>query len=317
MSWIKDRLPVQEAPWVEKGFGCATCHGTQIVYVMEDYVVGGLKWLEWEVPRPCPDCSGICNTCWDMGVVKYAVPIEHPAFGKLYACPHCAKGREMATNLHRAELRNAQLPDQYKDYTFESWDALPDHLRVGKEMARIAAGFFAETGIVQLDQVYAAVGQNFGGEDAGRRSLVFQGEVGVGKTGLAAAILNYCITYRAHLPKPLYIRTLDALESIKARFGQDNPTPEEVLDTFKRTKILILDEFNVKQGTDWRLDHIESIVRYRYNNNLPTIFTMNIDRFELEKQWGIQTASAVMGMAHWFELKGERIRDHGTVITDF
>lgn len=295
---------------------CDTCYGTQVVYVLEDYLVLGRKMGEWEVQYPCPKCSGsVCSTCLNQGVVRYDVPRTSPYFGRLLSCPDCAKGREMALNIHRAALRDAGLPETYKSLTFKTWDDLPNAQRRGKELARAAAEIFADQGIVQLASVYEAAGMPFQWGDVTRRSLVFQGPVGTGKTGLAAAIMNR----RIEMNQPcLYLRTLDALESIQARMDAEDRglSPFEVLDSIKTSPCLILDEFNLKQYTAWRLDKIESIVRFRYNNALPTIFTLNDDPNRLEQAWGTQTASAVRGMAHWLEMTGEPLRYEGEAIRD-
>lgn len=294
---------------------CPTCSDTGQIRVSVQQ--GRFVYV---VDRPCPRCADVsCPTCVDKGEVAYDVPIEDARFGRLYPCPKCAKGAALAQAAYDRALRNAALPEEYKTMTFDTWDALPESERTGKYAARIAVALWATSPAhtFTLSAVYAQVGESYNGRDAERNSLLLAGHVGVGKTGLMAAAVNY---FAAQHAAALYIRVQDLLTSLKAAMDKAKrddagyESPEEILDRVKRAPILILDEFSTNQPTDWRRDQIEELIRFRYGNHLPTGFTTNANKDDIEREWGLRTASAVLGMAHVVRVAGVPLRIHADAV---
>lgn len=298
---------------------CRTCHGAKMVYQARPYYIGTRYYGELEEMVQCPDCNPVrCQECQDTGIVRYQLPRTHPDFGRLFPCPvpGCKAGREMYEKMQRAALRSAEIPEDYKALTFETWDQLPEQLRRGKELARAAAGLFISTRdhYTALTDIYAACGREYRGEDRRRHSLVFQGAVGLGKTGMAAAVANALVERGERV---LYMRTRDMIQEIQSRYGkEDPPSAEDVLMGIQRADVLILDEFNITDYTPDRRDRVESVIRYRHNNSLPTIVTLNDDWGMVEANWGERTATVLRAMAHWILLDGAPIRNEGRVIAD-
>jgi DNA replication protein DnaC len=255
---------------------------------------------------PAPDCT----VCEDRGVISYAVPFGHELFGKLYPCPNCRKGHDLLVNQWRARLQNAGLPASYQGLTFESWQALPESLKEGKRLAFNAAMLFvASTGhYVSLSEAYRMSKRRLAGADVVRNSLVFQGPVGTGKTGLAAAIINAMLE---QLQPVLYVRTQDFIMSVQARYGNgdEKPTSDDVISELRQAPVVVLDEFNLEMKSDNRQEIMEKVIRYRHGQALPTIVTCNFTQTEMRAQWGERTVSVLLAMAHWIPMGGEAIRD--------
>lgn len=294
---------------------CKECNDTGVVYVKRDYVVNGRKIGEWEVQEPCPKCAPPkCLVCQDTGVISYALPADHPDFGRIFFCEHCGKGRAQAVQAQERALRSAELPTLYRSLTFATWDSLPQQMRDGKDIARVAVGLWvtlaSEGHRFSMMDVGMALGYDVAGvDDTMRNSIVLSGTYGTGKTGLVAAAINaLALTGQ----RPLYTRVQDMLTSMKALMdNSDGERPEMLLDKVKRAPTLVLDELSTNQTTAWRQDQIEELIRYRYGQGLPTLVTTNSSREEVEREWGTRTSSALLAMAHFVTVGGMPLRNEG------
>lgn len=283
----------------------------------------GINPDEWQ-PQPV-EAQFQCSTCQDLGVLRYGKAdgvndYTHPLFGKMYPCPDCETGQQMLVRQWERQLKFAGVPDLYQDLTFQSWGKLPTKARVGKGLAHATALLFIQTPEhkVSLATAFEMCGQPYETLDRVRNSLLFRGPPGVGKTGMAAAIVNELL---AQKKAALYMRTYDLLEAIKKSFDREKKerqqdgeqilasTSQPIVDTVKRAAVLVLDEFNVSKIGDWRQEVIEDIVRYRHGNRMPTIFTCNADDDELERQWGQRTTAVLFAMAHRIKMGGPVLRD--------
>jgi len=243
----------------------------QVFSQMPENVRRALEQGNWEsipVEPPQYACMTCCDRHW------------YTKDGKPMACDKCSGGRELANRQLKNRLIQSELPKEYQQLTFTSWNQLPDDAKVGKMLAVTCAKLFIESPDhrVSLAEAYRRCKQNLGDNDAVRNSLIFQGIPGLGKTGLAAAIVNEKINRKEPV---LYIRTQDFIESVKQSFdrdkkrGDDIDTTKEIIDTVKSHPCLVMDEFNMNLVNDWRKELIENIIRYRYGQGLPIILTCN------------------------------------------
>jgi DNA replication protein DnaC len=264
----------------------------------------------------CPHCQpDYCSSCGGRGEIAYNVPVGDTRFGRLFPCPDCDKGRALQDTAYERALKNARVPAEYQGLTFATWDALPETLKRNKFAARIAVALWcAQTDGFTLAEVHAAIGKPYTGDDSRRKSLLLTGPVGTGKTGLAAAAVNYLAAQGVAV---LYTRTADLFTSLHAayeRSKRDQPgeSAEEILERYKRAPVLVLDEFSTYQTTEWRQAQAEELIRFRYGEGLRTLVTTNASRDETEAEWGLRTASALYGMAHVVPCEGVSLRHHAT-----
>lgn len=307
---------------------CDYCEDKGFVYVARDIFIGGRYYGAIEDMKDCPKCvrAEHCSSCGDYGFVRVNVPRSDARFGQMYPCMNCEKGKGMAAAALENALRNAELPDRYKKLSFKSWQHIPFGLRVGKELAYSAALLFAqahrENFEVRLAAIYNDAKQPFVNEKGERledrpgNCLVFQGEPGVGKTGLVSAICNFLTANSPTLP--LYTRCRDLITTVqneyKPKVAEKVETP--ALERYKKCSLLIIDEMNLTNVTPDRQDILEEIVRHRHGNAFPTLFTMNIERAAFEEEWGQRTAKAVFEMSHWINVSGLPIRNEGQVVKE-
>ncbi|MBC8170954.1 MAG: ATP-binding protein, partial [Anaerolineae bacterium] len=110
--------------------------------------------------------------------------------------------------------------------------------------------------------------------------LLLEGTYGCGKTHLAAAVAN--LRLRQGDPV-LFITSPDLLDHLRAAYAPNSDsTYDETFDRVRNTPLLILDDLGVENPSAWAQEKLFQLLNHRYNHNLPTIITtnMNIDRLD-------------------------------------
>lgn len=104
----------------------------------------------------------------------------------------------------------------------------------------------------------------------GDSGVVIMGNLGVGKTHLCLAMMNELIS--KHLVGCEYANVRVTLDEMKNSF--DGVVINPVL-RLKRRELVIFDDLGSERPTEWTLDAISSLVIWRYEHHLPTVFTTN------------------------------------------
>ncbi len=101
-----------------------------------------------------------------------------------------------------------------------------------------------------------------------KKGLYIQGDVGRGKTLLAACIFNHFINYMS----VRFVKVGDLIYKAREMFNGGDFD----VDRYKVVDVLILDDFGVEKTTEFAEDILLSIIDYRYERQLPTFITSNI-----------------------------------------
>jgi len=147
-------------------------------------------------------------------------------------------------------------------------------------------------------------------------SLYFYGDVGVGKTYLAAAIGN-------ELTKQLYTvkftSFIEILKNIKDLFNTkyNNYSSKTYLDELNKVDLLIIDDIGIERKQSHNQDTytqeiVYDIINNRYINKKPVVYTSNYSISDLVLQRGLwqRTADRIAGMTNGlvFEISGNNKR---------
>ena len=138
-------------------------------------------------------------------------------------------------------------------------------------------------------------------KDKHQKGLYLSGSFGCGKTYLISALFN-------ELAKKGYKSSIifwpEFLRDLKASFDYDF---REKFETIKATPILLIDDIGSEVVTPWSRDEVLcTILQYRMQEHLPTFFTTNFNKEELERHLSCGSE----------ELKAKRIMERINQLTD-
>jgi DNA replication protein DnaC len=110
--------------------------------------------------------------------------------------------------------------------------------------------------------------------------LVLKGGYGCGKTHLAAAIANYQL---AEGEPVLFINTPDLLDHLRSAYNPNAATGyDQRFEQVRNASLLVLDDLGTQSNTEWAQEKLYQIFNYRYNAQLPTVVTTNVELESLE-----------------------------------
>jgi DNA replication protein DnaC len=136
-----------------------------------------------------------------------------------------------------------------------------------------------------------------------RDGLYIRGDVGVGKTHLACALVKKFIEEGLDVR---FYNTSDFLERLRDEFKNGVITDESSEGLFRDTMnykgILVLDDIGTEKVTDWVNERLYLIINKRYEDMLPTIFTSNCDMETFSARLGDRFSSRVKQMTRIINL---------------
>lgn len=199
-----------------------------------------------ELPEEIIDC----DLCKDTGWVYAGVPMGHELFGKAVRCS-CRQEVDRKEREARV-LKYCQLPIGSEDYTFGKYNQ-----KLGSKEAYDAALAVAEGKLSWLVL------------NAGRDR---------GKTHLAIAI---CRHWLATGRVARYVHVPLLLDELREGFGNEERSFEERFNHFKNVHLLVMDDLGVQAPKPWANERLQTLIDYRYINQLPLVVTVNKSLSEL------------------------------------
>lgn len=113
-------------------------------------------------------------------------------------------------------------------------------------------------------------------ESSGHGLILF-GPLGSGKTSIGTIILRNALARGA---RALSIRSTDMIDKLCSKHQHRLPNGAPLIEGLHNVNYLLLDELE-PEDKDWRERKLESVLRHRYSEDLPTIITTNMSRKEL------------------------------------
>lgn len=135
--------------------------------------------------------------------------------------------------------------------------------------------------------------------------LAFRGEVGIGKTHLASAIVNelhHRLVFAYFLSVPVFIRRLQDC--------MDTHEPEgPIISSLFAPRLLVLNDLAAERVSEWTVTKLYEVIDHRWNNHQPIIVTTNLSLEQVKNTFGSRIADRLLDMCGPFiQIDGESWR---------
>lgn len=157
-----------------------------------------------------------------------------------------------------------------------------------------------------------AAARDWANDPDGHSWLLLWGPYSTGKTGLAVA------AFRQRLQTTgagLFLTVEHLLLTLKGTYGPNGEGSEsKVIASIRQAPLLVLDDAGAERTTGWVQEKLFGIVNYRYDQQLPTIITSNLDPAALAQHLGERSMWRIREMCgeqYIVEVDGPNLRDSG------
>ncbi len=223
--------------------------------------------------------SEVCALCEGAGFVRKRVRLGHPDFGRAFPC-ECTHD-EQADDKQARLLRYSNLGPLSR----LSFDNL------------ISRGRSANA--QHQEQFAAAVKDAMSFAEAPSGWLLLIGPSGCGKTHVAASIAGRCIE-NGHAA--LFMVVPDLLDHLRGAYQPGaEATYDELFELVRNAPVLILDDLGVQNGTPWVEEKLFQLINHRYNSQLPTVITTNLDLTAFDARLQTRLADETLSKVHNLE----------------
>ena len=137
-------------------------------------------------------------------------------------------------------------------------------------------------------------------ENKSPQGIIIQGDVGRGKTFLAASIANELIKYDIDIFFMIMPEFLEELRFSYQSGGEFNEA--EIMQRAEKVKILILDDLGAHNYSEWTKNKIFTLLNYRLNHQLPCVITTNLTIDEMDNVIGSRFISRILEMCDFYRL---------------
>ncbi len=146
-----------------------------------------------------------------------------------------------------------------------------------KENSKIPSSFFDADFSIIKDEKKKTYGINYAKnfETIGFCGLLLYGDVGTGKSYMAASIAN------ALMGNNKSVRWLSATHITEISSFFNESEYENYLQSIARPDLLIIDDLGAERGTDYALQRVHTLIDYRINSGKPVLITTNLEIKEM------------------------------------
>jgi DNA replication protein DnaC len=202
--------------------------------------------LEFKLPNfELDDDAGVCPKCLGAGVVVE----DEDGVPRARACD-CRR-----TDGTTRRLAALGIPSRYKNCSLDNFGIIEG---------------FTHPSVVRAYRQARSYVDNYPAVDAG---LLFMGPVGVGKTHLAAGIIQELIFKKGANCR--WCDFSDLLAEVKKRYAGSTFDEYAVLEPLVAAEILLVDDLGSMKIRDWTLDILSYVINQRYVNKRLVIATTN------------------------------------------
>ncbi|HRP69233.1 MAG TPA: ATP-binding protein [Turneriella sp.] len=261
-----------------KNWGCTLCDGLGYRVVPQTVHRQAAYTLE-----PCSCVTILCASC--PGDQKSPWLYLDESTGKIRACA-CKVPRDNLAKT-RSLFTASNIPKKYRYHRLKEFNLQPlypnpthaPELEQAKRAATIAltAAFDRARHFIDAQKKISQSNDPISSSDL--KGLFLIGPPGTGKSLLAAMILNELIL-TARLSCRYVKISRDFFQQLRSTFNNDSSTygkTETVFNEIAQQDILVIDDFGIQSDSEWEQRMLYDLVDARYEADLPTIITSNIE----------------------------------------
>jgi DNA replication protein DnaC len=140
--------------------------------------------------------------------------------------------------------------------------------------------------------------------------LLFTGDVGTGKTHLAAAIANKII--RKYSASVEFVSYTEVLTDIRAAFSNHSEEAYLLEERMRKSDLLVIDDLGKEKPSPFTNELFYRVVNGRYKDKLPMIITSNHGVETLSERLDYAVFSRLVAMCRAVEMRGidYRMKDY-------
>lgn len=258
--------------------------------------------------RTCETC-GEARHLMQVGVAPYAFRREM----KCRCDREADENREIADmakavqDRHDSILKASFIPSKYQDANF---DNPPPSVPLGMKHEVFPALQEILDGFPDLSE--SRMGHEIVRYKLQGHAIVLYGDYGTGKTYSMAAML---LAARKKCLAGYLLNVTSFMRELRASYNGDAlETENRVLGRYETTPILVIDDLDKFQATEWSTSILYSLLNNRSTEGRPTFITSNHDAAQLMNDTFSQTPNKGRAILEriienqWFEVRGKSVR---------
>lgn len=259
------------------------------------------------VLEACECVELLCSSCPGDKTPPYVFLDEKT--GKIRAC-ECKSPRDTLGRV-RELFNQSNIPPKYRFHRLKEFNLQPQYpnptgsaeLESAKKIAAVAltVAFDKARHFIEAHANMRHRAKQVSPDDL--KGLFLIGPPGTGKSLLAAMILNELIL-TAQLSCRYVKISRDFFSQLRATFSSDSSThgrTESVFNEIARQDILVVDDFGIQSDSEWEQRMLYDLIDARYEADLPTIITSNVDLDTVKNLFKGRIYSRFKEMLHFVE----------------
>lgn len=139
--------------------------------------------------------------------------------------------------------------------------------------------------------------------------LYLYGPAGTGKTHLLVAIGKALVNQYA--AEVCYWSTVSLINEAKRMFDKTSGVDENPFDAAAEATVLMLDDIGAERPSEWVLTELYRLINHRYNRNLTTLLTSNVNLETFEASYDSRIADRIHEMTTAVHCNGPSRRRQG------
>lgn len=195
------------------------------------------------------------------------------------------------------------MQDYKKDYYF-TYGFIPENRR-GKQVLFVDNDGSDIAAFTRLSEIEKDI-TNFVNE--GKNLYIYSNNTGNGKTSwatrLAVDYVNGNWLNKPMHPIVLFISVPKFLLELKANISNKSNYIESILPNISSCDLVVWDDIGSKNGTEFEVSHLLSIIDQRINDSKSNIYTSNLHEEDLHQLLGDRLYSRVYNYSECIEIKG-------------